>query len=239
MNNRWIETTGKSFEEFKKPNNELGPRQYLVQKIEQYSRKLNIKEEVYKEFLRALISQINLSYINDQGEVVDIKLHHGRQDRVVAKKFQENNIVLPYSTIFQSGVAEDTDKRRFKHVLQYSSRWNDETQRAERIASLNDSAVKIEYTLSVWSKYISHLDQVAATLRRHFNPSIGLKTPFSDAVTAFMTEESDISTVEVADKEDRIIRKTFTISIESYIQSPKFLVTNTGKILHINTDVWV
>ena len=81
MNNRWIETTGKSFDEFKKPNNELGSRQYLVQKIEQFSRKLNIKEEVYKEFLRALISQINLSYINDQGEVVDIKLHHGRQDR--------------------------------------------------------------------------------------------------------------------------------------------------------------
>ena len=237
MSDRWIETTGK-FKDFKTPKNELNARQYLVQKINEYSRNLNIKEEVYKEFLRCLISQINLSYVNDQGEAVPVKLHHGRQDRAVAKKFQENNIVLPYSTIFQSSVEEDTDKRRFKHVLKYSSKWNEDTQRAERVVSLNDSAVKLNYTLSIWSKYISHIDQMSATIRRHFNPSIGLTTPFSDAVTAFLTEESDISSVEVADKEDRIIRKTFTITLESYIQSPKFLVTNTGKILHFNTEIW-
>jgi len=212
---------------------------YLRDKIVSLSKNLNVTSKVYKEMLRALLSEIQLGYINDDSEYVKVKLHHGRQERSVAKKFQENNIILPYSTIFQSGVSSDDNKRRQRHVLIYSSEWNDEIQRAERVVSLCDVPIISQYTLSVWSKYISDLDQISATLRSKFNPDLVLETSYANNVKAFLAEESDISAVEVGDKEDRLIRKTFTINVESYIQSPKFKVTSTGKIIKMNTEIWV
>ena len=53
------------------------------------------RNDVYKEVLRSLLSQLNLYYVNSRSESSKIKVHHGRQDRAVAKMFQENNIVLP------------------------------------------------------------------------------------------------------------------------------------------------
>ena len=121
----------------------------------------------------------------------------------------------------------------------YNSVWDDETQRAERVVSLCDVPIISEYTLSVWSKYVSDLDQIAATLRSQFNPDLILETSYSNNIKAFLKEESDISAVEVGDKEDRLIRKSFTINVESYIQSPRFKVTSTGKIVQVNTEIWL
>ena len=212
---------------------------YLKDKITKMSKNLNVTSKVYKEILRSLLAELRLGYVNDDSEYIKLKLHHGRQERAVAKKFQENNIILPYSTIFQSGVASDDPKRRQRNVLMYNSVWNDETQRAERVVSLCDVPIISEYTLSVWSKYVSDIDQISATLRSQFNPDLILETSYSNNIKAFLTEESDISAVEVGDKEDRLIRKSFTINVESYIQSPRFKVTSTGKIVQVNTEIWL
>ena len=212
---------------------------YLKDKITKMSKNLNVTSKVYKEILRSLLAELRLGYVNDDSEYIKLKLHHGRQERAVAKKFQENNIILPYSTIFQSRVASDDPKRRQRNVLMYNSVWNDETQRAERVVSLCDVPIISEYTLSVWSKYVSDIDQIAATLRSQFNPDLILETSYSNNIKAFLTEESDISAVEVGDKEDRLIRKSFTINVESYIQSPRFKVTSTGKIVQVNTEIWL
>ena len=212
---------------------------YLKDKITKMSKNLNVTSKVYKEILRSLLAELRLGYVNDDSEYIKLKLHHGRQERAVAKKFQENNIILPYSTIFQSRVASDDPKRRQRNVLMYNSVWNDETQRAERVVSLCDVPIISEYTLSVWSKYVSDIDQIAATLRSQFNPDLILETSYSNNIKAFLKEESDISAVEVGDKEDRLIRKSFTINVESYIQSPRFKVTSTGKIVQVNTEIWL
>jgi hypothetical protein len=67
---------------------------------------------------------------------------------------------------------------------------------------------------------------------------MNLKTSFSEVVKSFLTAETDASVTEVGDKEDRLIRKTFTVTVEAYIPSPKFKVTNTGKIEYFNTEAW-
>ena len=237
MNNRYFEYT------IREGTNPVPPAEtgysYLKDKIRAMSKNLNVTSKVYKEILRSLLSEIQLGYINDDSEFIKVKLHHGRQERAVAKKFQENNIILPYSTIYQSGVTSDDNKRRQRNVLMYDSVWDDDTRRAERVVALCDVPIISQYTLSVWSKYISDLDQIAATLRTQFNPDLILETPYANNVKAFLAEESDISAVEVGDKEDRLIRKTFTINVESYIQSPRFKVTSTGKIIQLNTEIWL
>ena len=207
--------------------------------IENYSKNLNMATPIYKELLRGLLSQIKLGYIDDQSNFTKVKLAHGRQERTVAKKFQENNIVLPFATIYQSSVTQDEVKRRFKEVLITSSKWNDETQRAERVVSYNDVPLKAEYTLSVWTKYMSDMDQLAASVRLGFNPHKLIVTSFSEETKAYLTGEEGMSTAEAPDREERLLKREFKITIEGYIPSPTFKITNTGKIIHLNTEIWV
>ena len=207
-------------------------------RIYQIMKDARFSNKIYKEVLRALLSQFNLYYVDDQERVQTVKIHHGRSERAVAKMFQENNLILPYASVIMTNVAEDSGKRRFEPVLIQRKIWNDATQRAERIISFADVPVKLEYSLNLWTKYVSDMDQIAASIRMKFNPSLNLITPFSEVVKSFLTSETDASTAEVGDKEDRLIRKTFTLSVEAYIPSPKFKVTNTGKIEYFNTEAW-
>lgn len=217
----------------------MSSREYILGKVQEYSKNLVINSTVYKEILRSLLSSIKITFVNAQHENIQVKIHHGRQERIVAKKYQENNLILPYSTIFQSSVATDTTKRKASHILTTESYWDDASRRAQRVFSEPDVPVKLEYTLSLWSKYVSDMDQISSKIRSYFNPHIILETPFSKMIPVYIKEETDQSTTEVLDKEDRLIRKNFIFEIETYIQSPKYLITNTGKITHLNTEIWV
>lgn len=217
----------------------MSSREYILGKVQEYSKNLVINSTVYKEVLRSLLSSIKITFVNAQQENIQVKIHHGRQERIVAKKYQENNLILPYSTIFQSSVATDTTKRKASHILTTESYWDDASRRAQRVFSEPDVPVKLEYTLSLWSKYVSDMDQISSKIRSYFNPHIILETPFSKMIPVYIKEETDQSTTEVLDKEDRLIRKNFIFEIETYIQSPKYLITNTGKITHLNTEIWV
>lgn len=207
-------------------------RIYEIMKDAKFSNK------VYKEILRALLSQFNLYYVDDQERVQNVSMHHGRSERAVAKMFQENNLILPYASVLMTNVSEDVGKRRFEPVLIQRKLWNEDTQRAERIVSFADVPVRLEYSLNLWTKYVSDMDQLSASIRMKFNPSMNLVTPFSEVVKTFLTSETDASVSEVGDKEDRLIRKTFNLSVEAYIPSPKFKITNTGKIEYFNTEAW-
>jgi hypothetical protein len=207
----------------------------LIDKIEETS---HIRNDAYKEVLRGLLSNIELYYVDSQSKAIDVKLHHGRQERTVAKMFQENNLVLPYASIYQFSVDNDESKRRYDSMIMSKSYWDDSKQRAIRVISLADVPVKATYALNVWTKYISDMDQIASLVRSKFNPEVRIKTPFSDSIKAYLSQETDNSVVEVGDREDRIIRKTFLISTEFYIPSPNFQVTSTGKIEEINLEAF-
>lgn len=238
MNNKYVEKNLADYKKADYPNVVYG-REYLISKVREYSKGLVINSNVYKEFLRALLSTIKLSFVNSQQENVNVKLHHGRQERVVAKKFQENNLILPYSTIYQSAVISDDTRRRTSSILTTTTEWNDNIRRAQRVFSEPDVPVNIEYTLSLWTKYVSDMDQLSSKIRSHFNPQVLLETPFSTLTPVYIKEETDDSTTTVLDKEDRLLRKNIVLEVQTYIPSPKFLITSTGKITHVNTEIWV
>ena len=138
-------------------------RTLLSQLISVMENDSSFKQDYYKDLLRTLLGQIKITFINDQDQKVDVKIHHGRQDRLVAKMFQENNLVLPYSTIYQSGVENDIDRLRSNQTIIARSVWDDVKQRAIRVISLADVPVKLTYRLSVWAKYIGDMDQISVT----------------------------------------------------------------------------
>jgi hypothetical protein len=70
-----------------------------------------------------------------------------------------------------------------------------------------------------------------------FNPDIELKTRHSERVKAFLKDESTIAPIQADDTEDRILKKSLDITVETYIPSPRFLYTSTGKIEELNFDL--
>ena len=195
---------------------------------------------VYKEVLRALISSFsNLYYVEGTDKLQKIKAMHSAPERAVAKKFQENNIVLPVITIHQLGAKSDDAKRRYDNVLIQSTKWDDDTQRAERVIATADVPVSLTFSVNLWVKYMEDLDQISQNIRMKFNPSFDVQTPFTNSLKVFLDDESNNNNITVGDREDRLLRKSFSITTELYIPSPRFKVTSTGRIEKIVSNVWL
>jgi hypothetical protein len=143
-------------------------------------------------------------------------------------------MILPVITISQDSVVEANDRRRFNSVLMQKTYWNDETQRAERIVSLCDRPVTLQYNINIWSKYMEDMDQLAQQIRLKFNPSVQLNTKYSVDSKVFLNAENNNYSLTLADREERVIRKSFSVSVETYIRSPKFRITSTGQIEEVN-----
>lgn len=67
-----------------------------------------------------------------------------------------------------------------------------------------------------------------------FNPDLEIKTKLSNITKAFFDSESTIDKIEANDQDDRILKKSISISVETYLENPRFLYTSTGKIEKLN-----
>jgi len=195
---------------------------------------------VYKEVLRSLIAAFsNLYYVDGTNKLLKIQAIHSAPERAVAKKFQENNIVLPVITVHQTGATNDEAKRRYDNILIQSTKWDEDTQRATRVIGTADVPVNLIFSVNLWAKYMEDLDQISQNIRIKFNPSLNVETSFTSSLKVFLKDESSESTISVGDREDRLLRKSFSLQTEFYIPSPRFLVTSTGRIEKIVSDVWL
>ena len=191
----------------------------------------------YKESLRYLISKLGtLSYLNSEDKLVDVKCIHANPERTVAKLHQENDIILPIISINQDISDNDDKRRRNSPTLVLNKYWSEKKQRAFRLISLSPRAVNISYGINIWSKYKGNLDQLAEQIRLLFNPHLVIKNPYTNVASAFIEQESDQSTLDVGDRQERVLKKSFTISLESYIPNPQFLITSTGEIKEFKSE---
>ena len=199
--------------------------------------KVNQIPMFYRESLRFIISKLGtLSYINSESKLIDIKCIHANPERTIAKLTQENNIILPILSIDQNSSSNADTRRRASFSLVTESFWSEKKKRAFRVVSIAPRALDIEYKINVWSKYKANLDQIVEQIRLLFNPHLVIKNSYTDSTIAFLDQETDGSTLEADDRQDRILRRTFSIKLEGYIPNPKFLITSTGEIEEFNTD---
>lgn len=196
--------------------------------------------EIYKDTLQFLINRFSdFVYINDQDELTRVPCWHGSSERVVAKLKQESTIVLPVMSVFRSGNTVDAARRRSSSLIVYDKYWDKDKQRAVRVVNLSPVPINISYKLNVWTKYQEDMDQITEQIHRAFNPDIEIKTKYNSTTKAFLTSESDSNEANIPDAQDRVIKKVFDISVESYIPNPKFVITNTGKIESYNSEVYI
>ena len=186
---------------------------------------------VYKETLRAMLASFNdIGYINSENQFIDVKCIHANAERAVAKIFQDNNLILPILSIAQTTTDNDAQREKYESLLVHEKVWDEDKQRAIRVLSLAPRAVNIRYTLNIWGKYLADVDQLLEQIRLKFNPEMAVPTPMSTMTRARIDSEENSTNFEAPDKEDRLIKKTISITVRTYIPNPKFLITSTGKI---------
>lgn len=206
----------------------------LVKKLE---KKSVLPLNSYKEIVRYLLSRFDkLIYINHEQEAVEVKCRYGNPERTIARLNNEDNIILPLITVSQDSMVEADGRRKNASNVIYSTYWDEDSQRAIRVVSLCDRPVTITYSINIWAKYMEDLDQLAQSVRLAFNPTLTLQTKFSKDSQVFLESETNNYAFTVADREDRLLRKTFTASVETYIRSPRFLITSTGEIEQVNIE---
>lgn len=188
-------------------------------------------QRVFKDTLRFLINTFGKTYFIDRNNnVVEVKCYHANQERAVAKATNGDNITLPVITISEESSEDSNDRRKYSPMLLHEKYWHKIAQRAVRTLSLAPIPININYSINVWSKYREDMDQIREYIFAIFNPDLEIQTKFNDVTKAFIVSESPIEQDEAEDSQDRVLKKSITIKVETYIPSPKFLYTSTGKI---------
>ena len=186
---------------------------------------------IYKESLRSMIASFNdVGYIDSEEKFNSIMCIHANAERAIAKLKQENNIILPIISVGQTTSDNDTARQKTESLLVNERYWDAEKNRAFRVLSLAPRAVNVKYQLNIWTKYMSDMDQILEQIRLKFNPEMQVPTEFSTLAKAYLDSEDDVGQVTVADKADRVLKKSMNIVLRTYIPSPKFLYSSTGKI---------
>ena len=187
---------------------------------------------VYKESLRALLSEMsNLYYIDGNGNDVKCKCIYGNPERLASTLYTDNTLILPMVSVVETSTENDDSRRRYSKVIVNETYWDPNKKRATRTLSVAPRPVTLTYEISLWSKYKYDLDMLRSSIYSLFSPEVNLRTKFSDYGKAYIVSEQDVGNTQASDTEDRLLRKSITISLQTYIPSPKFMVTNTGEII--------
>jgi hypothetical protein len=190
---------------------------------------------IYRESLRAFLHLMgDIYYIDGNGNEVKCKCVHGNPERIVSRLYSDNTLILPLLSVSEVSTENDDARRRYNKIIVNERAWDPKKKRATRVLSVSPRPVTVTYELNIWSKYKADLDMVRSSIYSLFSPDVNIKTKFSDYNKAFIESESDMGTVTASDAEDRMLRKSITVALQTYIPSPKFTVTNTGEIVPDN-----
>jgi hypothetical protein len=196
-----------------------------------------ISNNIYKETLRELKNIFgSIYYLDGNNNKILVKCSVGSQDRTSGKQAQDNTMVLPYITIVETGSANDDDRRRYSQTIVSEKVWDSNERRAKRYLSLPPRPVNITYDINIWTKFISDIDQIRYSIFSKFNPELKINTKYSNFTKAYIKSETPLSDIKAQDNSDRLIQKSISIEVQTYLPSPKFLYTNTGEIKDVNID---
>ena len=195
-------------------------------------------QKVYKDTLRNLINIFgNAYYIDRNNNSVKVKCFHANQERAVARHNFGDNVTLPVITVSEDSTTNNDDRRRYTPILIHDKYWHKRKNKALRFLSMAPRPIDIKYTINIWSKYKEDLDQIREFIFALFNPDLEIRTKASIITKAFLNNESETEQTQADDQQDRILKKSISITVETYVENPKFLYTSTGKIEKLNFEL--
>lgn len=196
---------------------------------------LPVIDNVYKESLRSMLHIFgNTYYLDGNGNRIRVNCSHGNPERIAGRIKADNTLILPMITIVETQTDSDQSRMRYQNIIS-EKEWDADKRRATRVLSLPPRPINITYEVNLWSKYKADMDMLRSSIFSLFSPDINVETKYSVHNKAFIVSERDLGNVGAGDGADRVLQKTITVTLETYIPSPKFFFTNTGEIKEFNT----
>lgn len=195
---------------------------------------LPVIDNVYKESLRSMLHIFgNMYYIDGNGNRIKVNCSHGNPERIAGRIKSDNTLILPMLTVVETQTESDPERMRYQNIISEKS-WDPDKRRATRVLSLPPRPINITYEVNIWAKYKADMDMLRSSIFSLFSPDINIETQYSVHNKAFINSEREVGSVVASDTGDRILQKTISITLETYIPSPKFFFTNTGEIEEFN-----
>ena len=98
-------------------------------------------------------------------------------------------------------------------------------------------AIKVSYQLNLWTRYVEDMNQLIEYVMGKFRPQLRVETDFITNAPAFITTISDNSTLTPPDREDRIIRKSVTFEVETWMPTRKYMIQSNGAIREMRYEL--
>jgi len=191
---------------------------------------LPVIDNVYKESLRSMLHTFgNMYYLDGNSNRIKVNCSHGNPERIAGRIKSDNTLVLPMLTIVETQTVSDPERMRYQSIVS-ETEWDPDKRRATRVLSLPPRPINITYEINVWAKYKADMDMLRSSIFSLFSPDLNVETQFSVHNKAFINSEREVGTVTAADTSDRVLQKSISVTLETYIPSPKFFFTNTGEI---------
>ena len=201
----------------------------------------HVKTDFYREITEYLIKKVStLKIIDEEGKTNStISTFFANPERAVAKMKEDRNLELPVISISIDDIEEDVDRRRTDNLVETSRAWDKTAQRAVRLVSIAAKPVKVTFMINFWAKYVEDINQMVEEFQLMFNPGMPIRTSRSRTVMSYILQVSDNSTLQLADKQERVIKKSIQISLDTYIPNKTYQLTNTGEITDVGVDIFL
>tara|TARA_R110000823_G_scaffold42106_1_gene110518 strand:+ start:784 stop:2205 length:1422 start_codon:yes stop_codon:yes gene_type:complete len=194
--------------------------------------------EFYRKTSRELLNIFSDGQIiGADNEIQDVQCVYANYERAIAMLFKNRNLTLPMMTLAISDTVEDTERRKPNTNIEFWTIQDKKTGRHTRVASLSPKAVKVSYQLHLWTRYVEDMNQLLEYVMAKFRPYLRVGTDFITNAPAFITATSDNSTLSVPDREDRVIKKTVTFEIETWMPTRQYMIQSNGDIREMRYDV--
>jgi hypothetical protein len=206
--------------------------QDIRKELMHFEKNNNHKLGFFRQYTEAFKNSLTDIYVIDkEGQVnSDIPVIFGNQERAVAKIQESKNLTLPIISVTIAGNTPSFDRRKPGFNIITSRLFHRKERRAYRVVSFSPKPVDLVFRVSVYTKYIEDANQITEQIEERFHPSMILKTSDGNSTHVFLESSTDQSALNVADKEDRIIQKAFSMVAQGYISRPKFILASNGKL---------
>lgn len=192
----------------------------------------------FREYTKAFLQAFNnLTFLNGEAEEVNVKTVYGAPERAVGKRNESGTLVLPVGSLLIDSLKPSEERQKYEPLINFETYFDTDAQRYQRIVSFAPKPVELSYTMSFYAKYMEDINQLSEKFELMFNPSLKIPVDFDTHAQSFIADRQEATSVLVGDREDRVLKRSFTVSIESYVPSQKYLITNTGKIKALKQEV--
>jgi len=229
-----VDGTRETFYNGKRLSNVFDIKRQIFERENKNFRSLAFYRKTSRELLN-IFSDAQI--LGSDNEIQSVDCSYANYERAIAMLFKTRNLTLPQMTLAISDTVEDFERRKPNTDIEFWTIHDKKRMRYTRVAAMAPKAVKVSYQLNLWTRYVEDMNQLVEYVMSKFRPQLRVGTDFITNAPAFITMVSDNSTLAVPDREDRIIKKTVTFEVQTWMPTRQYMIQSNGAIREMRYDV--